>query len=532
MCSASSYRHIVATAIVLLWLVGAAPHAAENQALEAALQTITATDLGHHVDVLADDTFEGREAGARGGQAAGGYLVQALEENGIRPAGVDGGFYQTFGPGMRNVLGVMQGSDPKLKHEFILLGAHYDHVGFGSSRDSYGPIGHIHNGADDNASGTAGLLEVMQAFSVLAQPPRRSILFAFWDGEEKGMLGSKQWASYPTVPLKNVVFSFNVDMIGRLRDQHVEVYGVRTAGGLRQLVSRQNTNFGLDLDFVWDVKPNSDHYSFFEHEVPFLMLHTGLHDNYHRPSDDAELINREGMQAVTQLMFRLAYELADADQVPAFRPQSRFESNHTRAQFERSGAPTPPRLGISWSREDNQLGLLVTRVSPRSAGEQAGLTTGDRIIRFDGRAVESGDQFRLLVLAAGSVAQAIVQRSDAAEPIEVQLHLPGKPVRIGISWDQDQADPATMIITRVVPGSAAELAGLAPKDRVYAVEGRTITDAVEFGDVLTHHNGPLQLLVERQGLVRSVTLHPLEDLAAASSESASDVPVNHSTAAH
>ncbi len=517
---ARRFRYLVAVTSLLLCLVPPTLHAAENQALKAALQTITTTELGHHVEVLADDSFEGREAGSRGGQAAGGYLVQALEENSLRPAGVDGGFYQTFGPGYRNVLGMIPGSDPKLKHEFILLGAHYDHVGYGTPRNSFGPTGHIHNGADDNASGMSGLLEVMQAFSLLAEPPRRSILFAFWDGEEKGMLGSKQWVSSPTVPLKNVVFSFNADMIGRLRDQHVEVYGARTAQGLRQLVSRQNITFGLDLDFIWDVKPNSDHYSFFEHEIPFLMLHTGLHDNYHRPSDDAELINREGMQTVAQLMFRLAYELADADQVPAFRTKSRFESNYTRAQFERAGAPTPPRLGVSWSPEDLESGLLVTRVTPGSAADQVRLKTGDRIIRFDGQSVESSDQFRLLVLAAGSVAQAIVQRPDAAEPVEMLLHLPGKPIRIGVSWDQDRADPATVILTRVVPGSAAEQAGLAPKDRVYAVEGQPFADATEFGQMLTRSSGPLQLLVERQGLLRNVTLHPLEDRAATHQDAA------------
>ncbi len=511
MSTKSSVRRIMAAVIVVFFGCLSSLSAAENQALQVALQSITAGELGHHVDVLAADSFEGREAGSRGGRAAGGYLVQLLQEYGVRPAGADGTYYQLFGQGYRNVLGMIEGSDPQLKQEVILLGAHYDHVGYGTNQNSFGPTGHIHNGADDNASGTSGLLEVVEAFTKLSQPPRRSILFAFWDGEEKGMLGSRHWVSHPTVPLNRVVFSFNADMIGQLRDQHVEVYGSRTAAGLRQLVSQQNLEFGLDLDFIWDVKPNSDHYSFFEHDIPFLMLHTGLHDYYHRPSDDAELINRDGMQAVSQLMFRLAYELSEGDRVPSFRTQSRFETNYARAQFERTMSPAPPRLGVSWSREDHEAGLLVTRVADDSAADRAGIKVGDRIVRFDGRAVEGSEQFRLAVLAAGSSAQATVQRPGVPEPMEVPVPLAGKPVRIGISWDHDKADPSLAIVTRVIPGSAADLAGIVAKDRVYAVDGQAFADANQFSQLLSRRGASLQLLVERRGLLRNITLHPLEE---------------------
>ena len=298
---------------------GAVASAAENNAARAALNTITSAELGHHVDVLAADALEGREAGSRGGRAAGGYIRQVLEENHIQPAGEDGGYFQSFGNGYRNILGIIPGRDPQLKHECIVIGGHYDHVGYGTSRNSFGPTGSIHNGADDNASGTAGVLEVMQAFTALPEPPRRSMLFAFWDGEEKGLLGSKHWATYPTVPFQNIVFVFNADMIGRLQGNRVEVFGTRSAQGLRKLVSQDNADFGLQLDFMWQVNADSDHYSFFERNIPFLMLHTGLHGNYHRPSDDAGLIEREGMQAVSQLMFRVADDLAEADEVPAFR---------------------------------------------------------------------------------------------------------------------------------------------------------------------------------------------------------------------
>jgi hypothetical protein len=165
--------------------IAADARAAENNAARAALNTITAAELANHVNMLATDAFEGREV---------------LEENHVQPAGEDGGYVQSFGDGYRNILGMIPGRDPKLKHECILIGGHYDHVGFGTSRNSFGPTGSIHNGADDNASGTAGVLEVMQAFTALPEPPRRSVLFAFWDGKGSARLETLDDLSHRAVP--------------------------------------------------------------------------------------------------------------------------------------------------------------------------------------------------------------------------------------------------------------------------------------------------------------------------------------------
>ncbi|MHB8971295.1 MAG: M20/M25/M40 family metallo-hydrolase [Pirellulaceae bacterium] len=518
---------VVACAAAVLATAGSVVAGAENNAVRAALNTITSAELGHHVDVLADDSFEGREAGSRGGRAAGGYILQLLEENHIQPAGDDGGYFQSFGKGYRNILGVIPGRDPQLQHEYILIGAHYDHVGYGTPRNSFGPTGSIHNGADDNASGTAGVLEVLQAFTMLPEPPRRSILFAFWDCEEKGLLGSKHWTSFPTVPLKQVVLAFNADMIGRLRNNRLEVSGSRSAPGLRKLVSRDNADLGLQLDFVWNVNADSDHYSFFEQNIPFLMLHTGLHDNYHRPSDDAELIEREGMQAVSQLMFRVANDLAEADKVPAFRSAARYESIATRSEFERGVASAPPRLGVSWGSASNGEGLTLTRVMPGSAAELAGLQIGDRLIRCDGRSISDGDQFRLIILAAGNSAQLVVERPGDSTPQEISVSLPGKPVRFGISWDQDRAEPSMVMLTRIVPGSAAEQAGLAAKDRVYQVDGHEFADGQEFGQLVANSAGPLNLVVERQGVLHEFTVRPLAD--PATTEASASVPQDTTT---
>ena len=505
---------VVACAAAVISTAGSVGAAAENNAVRAALNTITSAELGHHVDVLAADAFEGREAGSRGGRAAGGYLVQLLEENHIQPAGEDGGFFQSFDGGYRNILGMIPGRDPQLQREFIVIGAHYDHVGFGTPRNSFGPTGAIHNGADDNASGTAGVLEVLQAFTMLPEAPRRSILFAFWDGEEKGLLGSKHWTAFPTVPLKQVVVAFNADMIGRLKDNRVEVFGSRSAAGLHKLIASNNADFGLQLDFMWHVNPDSDHFSFFEQNIPFVMLHTGLHDNYHRPSDDAELVDRQGMQAVSQLMFRVAYELAEADAAPQFRSAARYETMAARAEFERSAPPAPPRLGISWGSSSNGDGLTITRVVSGSVADRAGLQVGDRLLRFDGRQITDGEQLQLVILAAGNSTQLVVARPGESEPREVMVNLPGTPVRFGISWDEDRAEPSMVMLTRIIPGSAAEQAGLKAKDRVYQVAGRPFADGKEFGQLVASSAGPLSLVVERQGVLREFTVHPLDEPAA------------------
>ena len=209
--------------------------AADASSTTAALESITPDDAQGFVNALADDSLEGRETGTRGGRAAGAYLGQQFQRLKLRGGAADGGYYQPFGSNSRNLLGWIEGSDPELKKQYVMVTAHYDHVGYGKSSNSYGPLGQIHNGADDNASGDAGILEVAKAFNQLPSPPKRSVLFALWDAEEEGLLGSKYWIAHPTVPLANVAAVINVDMIGRLRNNRVIVYGGRSSYGWRQL---------------------------------------------------------------------------------------------------------------------------------------------------------------------------------------------------------------------------------------------------------------------------------------------------------
>ena len=413
--------------LLLLCLISQPVLAAEKAtAYQAALDTIVAQEMGQTVDDLAGPEFEGREAGSPGGRAAGDYLAEQLRKLPLKPAGKMQGYFQPFGNNYRNILALLPGSDPSLKDQTIVVGAHYDHLGHGRPRDN-NPPGTIYPGADDNASGTSGVIELARAFSSMPIAPRRSILFICFDGEEKGLLGSKYWTASPTLPLSRVNFMLNMDMIGALRAERVLVFGSRTAAGLRRMASLSNVDGGLTLDFSWQMIANADHYSFYEQGIPTLFLHTDLHERYHRPTDVAAKINRDGMKRVGRLAFAILYEMAEGPLQPRFRAVARAEN------------------------EDAH------------------------------------------------------RRLEAAEPI---TRAPGDPpMRLGIAWRTDDAEPDTVVVCHVAAGSAAAAAGLRVGDRIYRVGGRDFADDTAFVNLARTLPGPLELLVERDGRLRTVVLH-------------------------
>ena len=190
---------------------------------------VDASDVADHIQVLADDAFEGREGGQRGGRAASSYIEQEIIPLGLTPAGAGKSYFQSFPTRfgtLRNVLIMIPGSDPVLQNDVIVVGAHYDHVGYGNKRNSFGPFGYVHNGADDNASGVAGLIKIAETLAELPISCRRTILLAFWDGEEQGLLGSKYFVKNQPecIQDKKIIFSINLDMIGRLRHRQLNVF--------------------------------------------------------------------------------------------------------------------------------------------------------------------------------------------------------------------------------------------------------------------------------------------------------------------
>jgi S1-C subfamily serine protease len=253
------------------------------------------------------------------------------------------------------------------------------------------------------------------------------------------------------------------------------------------------------------MKENSDHYSFFTHNIPVLMFHTGLHDDYHRPSDDAHKVNAEGMQQAARLLFEIAHDLAERPATGEFRGAARYETPAHAKRLEAPLPPSQPRMGIWMETASNgKAGVVLTQMQRESPAERAGLRTGDRIIQFDGRRVASRQELVSAILKAGRFAEVIAHRADTDEPVTCDVALNGRPVRLGISWREDQAEPGSAILTRITPGSPAELSGMKVGDRIYAVGGRDFRNSSEMLQLLTTLQSPLSLLVERQGKLRTI----------------------------
>jgi hypothetical protein len=369
--------------------------AANSAMYAAAIESITADELYHTVEVLADDVYEGRAAGSRGGHATTQYLLKQLRPFQLTPAGTNGEYTQTFNGDCRNILVLQPGDDPQLYNEVVVVGAHYDHVGYGNSGNSQGPIGKIHNGADDNASGTSLVLETIEAFAESGLKTRRSILFAFWDAEERGLVGSRYWLSHPTLPLERVKLNITLDMVGRLREHRLSVLGTRSGYGLRRLFSGP-VDDPLVLNFSWDISANSDHWPFLERRIPIALLHTGLHSDYHRPTDDVDKVNRDGLHEICRYLFAALVKVANEDRLPEFRDAVRREGESTRRIMEQPlpkaslrdwpANQLPPRLGISWREDEAEPGsVFVVRVVDGTPAAAAGFEVGDRIQALDGR---------------------------------------------------------------------------------------------------------------------------------------------------
>ncbi len=471
-----------------------------------ARQTIDTQDLRRHVMFLASDTLEGRAAGTQGGRAAASYLAAEFRRLGLSPAGEGDDFLQEFGHGYRNVLALLPGSDPQLAKEAVLLGGHFDHVGYGRPGNSFGPFGQIHNGADDNASGTSAILEIAEAFSQLDAPPPRSVLFALWDAEEAGLLGSKHWAEHPTLPLEQVKLALNLDMVGRLRNERVTVYGVRTAAGLRRIASLANQNSRLALDFDRKQRKDSDHWTFYRRHIPYLMFHTGDHADYHRPSDDAPKLNYDGLQRLSRVVFEVTRTAATATNLAEFRSEVLNE----RPMRRREDSAPSSRLGIFWEprREQNEP-YVITRVADGSPAAQAGLQPGDQIVRFDGRAVTEIPDLAAAVLSSAGAVRLLIERNGESSLLEMQIALRGRPVRLGVRWRTDSAEPASLLITNVVPGSPAAQAGIQTGDRLYRSGEIPQQSAGWLPPLIASTKGPLALWAERDGKVRNVVVNLL-----------------------
>jgi hypothetical protein len=428
-------RRLIAIVVVIAAFSALKALAANNNMLAAALASITEDKLYRHVEVLADDVYEGRAAGSRGGHAAAQYVLEQLKPEGMTPAGDNNGFVQTFNDDCRNILVLLPGDDPVLAKEVVVVGAHYDHVGYGKSNNSYGPYGQIHNGADDNASGTAALLETIDAFSQSGLKTRRSVLFAFWDAEENGLVGSKYWLTHPTVDIDRIKLDITIDMIGRLRDERLLLLGTRSGYGMRRLFC-DSVEDPMWLDFSWDLKANSDHWPFIEHGIPIALLHTGLHSDYHRPTDDVEKINRAGLREVCRYLFTAIVTAANDDALPRFREAVKQETEKMHHQLEQPASGVsltdwpanlpPPRLGITWQEDEAEPNsVFLTRVVAGTPAAAAGLQVGDRIDELEGKPFADGttlhDSIHALLDAGSPEIKLLIERRGHLRTVALEV---------------------------------------------------------------------------------------------------------------
>lgn len=275
-----------------------------------------------------------------------------------------------------NIVGLVEGTDPELKKEYIVIGAHMDHLGWGYQGGSMysGKLPAIHYGADDNASGTAGLLELAQYYA--ANPTSRSLVFIAFSGEEIGLIGSTHYARNPIFPLEQTVAMLNMDMIGRLRNEQLAVIGVGSSPVWRPLLTELNREAGFKLELSESGFGGSDHVPFFTRKIPVLFFFTGMHPEYHTPNDKPELINAAGQARVVRFVANVIERIANSGE---------------KLPFTEPSAPARPRGGERAFRvyvgtipdfSDEGKGLLLSGAREGSPAHRAGLRAGDLIIRF------------------------------------------------------------------------------------------------------------------------------------------------------
>jgi hypothetical protein len=292
-----------------------------------------------------------------------------------------------------NVIALREGSDPELRGQAVVVGAHYDHLGLGG----YGSLspdrrGEIHNGADDNASGAAGLLELARAFA--SEPPgRRTLVLAAFAGEETGLLGSGEYADSPAVPIGDTVAMLNLDMIGRLRNGELTVFGTGSSPTFPGLMERALRGAPLTLIRGEGGFAPSDQTTFYAREVPVLFFFTGVHSEYHTPDDDFEKINAEGEARVLETIYRVAKALLDTP----VRPKVVTAAPPARERGRGYG----PYLGVVPDfAASPEPGVVLQGVRANSPAEGAGLRPGDRIVEFDGAPIANLEEFAALLSSA------------------------------------------------------------------------------------------------------------------------------------
>ncbi len=362
------------------------------------------------VELLAGDRCEGRMTGEPG-EALAADLIEGAWPRGLEPFLPDGARqpfeFKHANTAIKgtNVIGCVKGTDRP--YDIVIIGAHYDHLG----KDQKG----IHHGADDNASGTAVLIELAHRFA--AKPCSRTIVIAHFSGEELGILGSKAFAG--RVPgTYSMVAMLNMDMVGRMKENKLVVLGADTSPSWESILKDANTG-GLALGLGKGGTGPSDHTSFYLKNVPVLHFFTGAHADYHKPSDTAEKLNYDGMAQVADLVEAVARRVADSRERLAFQKS-------TADVAPKEGTPPPsnarPSLGLMFDYSDMSV-IRIDGVTSEGPGEKAGVKVGDQIVKLNGRELNGLQEYsdRFFALKPGDVIELTLLRDGKTVTVKATV---------------------------------------------------------------------------------------------------------------
>ena len=376
---------------------------------------------------LADDKLEGRETGTEGEKQAAAYIANRFKEIGLEEKGINGYFQDfSFKPSKdahseiqftevnadstvtgRNVLGYINNN----ANQTIIIGAHYDHLGHGGAGSLYREKKEaIHNGADDNASGVAIMIDL--AGKLKKANTNNNYLFIAFSGEEMGLLGSNYFVKNATIDTESVNYMLNMDMVGRLKaDSTLAVYGTGTSPIFKQVVASSNNHFKI-VEHESGVGP-SDHTSFYLADIPVLHFFTGQHEDYHKPGDDSEKLNYEGMNLISAFIFDIISDLDDNGEL-AFR-KTKNESNDT-PRFKVTLGVVPDYL---YSEE----GMRIDGITDNKPAHKAGLLKGDIVLQLGEHEVKDmmGYMKALSKFEAGQTTIIKVKRGEEIIETEVTL---------------------------------------------------------------------------------------------------------------
>ena len=320
---------------------------------------------------------------------------------------------------VNNVLAYLPGKTD----EYVIVGAHYDHLGRGTF-DSLAPslIGQVHPGADDNASGTAGVLELTRILSPLKGQLQRGILFMSFAGEELGLLGSAAWVKDPTKPLDKAVAMLNMDMIGRIKDNKVYIGGVGTGSTLQKVLDQGRGDSPLKFEISQSGYASSDHTSFVTKQIPVLFFFSGLHSDYHKPSDTWDKINPDSAVSLLNIIARITVDLASGPQRPAFAVVS---EGNPHSGVSGSGSGYGPYFGSIPDFGQTENGVKFSDVKPGSPAAKAGLKAGDVLVQFGDKPIKNLYDFT-----------DALRRSKVGDVVPVTVLRDGKELKVDVKLEQ------------------------------------------------------------------------------------------------